>query len=210
MKNIKGKDNENIIDESSDSSSEDDDIEQEVVPRKTHYNELRKEVLKSEFDKNKIFTSNELTSEDKIMRDKVDMIDEWKELKNDYKLVNKAMKAVETMSEGKVPKASDYKAYATITDKYEAFFDEKEIGSNKDYEEEKQSVKDLKGYIFEELGANKTRKKEIEEITSLKRKYDDSEASSSSKRTITNDYIDSLPKDYNPFDDIGDDKKSIV
>jgi hypothetical protein len=207
--------NNKIDDYSSDSSEEDTDIQQ-VVYRKTLYKELRKEVLKNQFDKNKIFNiSEDSTLEENIMRDKVDIADERKQLINDGKLINKAISAVQKMSEGKIPISSEYKAYSTIKNKYDTFFDDEDIGANKNFEEDKGSLDNVKEYVSDELKANRSRKKEIESISfeetkSTKRNFEDTESlssssSSSKKIKTTNDYIDSLPKDYNPFDDIGDD-----
>jgi hypothetical protein len=219
--------NDNLITNDNESSSNEDDYtsnesegsteEQEVVFRKIHYNELRKEVLKNEFDKNKIHTlSDNFSEEDKILREKVDIADERKELKYDLKLVNKAELAVDKMSEGKVPASSEYKAFCTIENKYDTFFEEKEIGDNINYNERKESISSVKEYVVGELKANSQRKKEfssfelLNETQPTKRKFieDDESEMSSPKRVESqspSDYIDSLPQEYNPFDDISND-----
>lgn len=187
--------------------------------RKTYYkNDLRKEILKQEFDKNKIFTtSDNLTEEEKIYKERVDVADEEKELKSDLLATIKAKRAIIKIADNETPKKNEYKSLEKVKEKYESFFEEEEVGTKKEIEEKLNEIDDVQEYISEELNVNRNRYKSLKEIklsteSVLKRKRDpeilsDDEESISSKksRLSISDYIDNLPKDYNPLDDIGDD-----
>lgn len=79
--------------------------------RKTYYkNDLRKEILKQEFDKNKIFTtSDNLTEEEKIYKERVDVADEEKELKSDLLATIKAKRAIIKIADNETPKKMNIK-----------------------------------------------------------------------------------------------------
>lgn len=212
-------DNDNHSDTESESyySNEEESSEKKIEHRKTYFkNDLRKEILKHEFDKNKIFTSSDLlTEQEKIYKERVDISDEKKELKNDYYSVIKGKVAALKIYQNITPKKEEYVGLTKMKDKYEDFFEQEEINRKKEIKVILQELDDAKSYIEEELGANKTRSdllKKLKFNDSLpKRKReseylsDDESTTSKKSRFSTNDYIDNLPKDYDPFEDVGSD-----
>lgn len=100
---------ENHSDTDTDYSSNEEDSQSKIVHRKTYFkNDFRKEGLKYEFNKNKIFTNTDnLTKEEKIYKERVDISDEKRELKYDLLSVIKGKMAILKISQNKIPKKNE-------------------------------------------------------------------------------------------------------
>jgi hypothetical protein len=199
--------------EDNDSSDSTDNSQEKVEYRKTYYSDLRKQTVKFFFDTKKTFTvPDNLSEQDESLRERVDLSDEKRELMSDFSNIMKGKTAVAKINHNVTPKHNEFKAFSLIKNKYREFFDE-DVDSSQPLQE----LDDVKDYISGELKNNVLRHKKLKNITSQsritvinKRKADDvvnsDEESTSSKksRQSPSDYIDNLPVDHNPLDDIGD------
>ena len=191
---------ENYSNSDSESSSSEDEAAK-VVFRKTIYKDLRKQVLKHEFDKAKIFVNPaNSTEQDEIFRERVDLSDENKELRNDFSSVSKGKSAASKISQNVTPESYEFKSFEYKKQKINQLL---------------KNLNEVRNYISEELKINESRSgflKKIKPISEEKGKRkleyssEDEESSSSKKSRLSpSDYVDSLPKDYDPFDDVGTD-----
>lgn len=191
----------------------DDSSQEHVVFRKTYHSDLRIQTVKYLFDINKTFTTpHDLSRQDKRFRDRVDMSDEKKELVSDLNKIIKGETAVNKIHHNETPRFNEFRAFTYIKNKYREFFED-DVDTTQPLEE----LQDVKKYVSEELKNNFLRSKKLKTIMGQsanalehKRKAEspvssDEESTSSKKSRLSpSDYIDDLPTDYNPLDDIGD------
>jgi hypothetical protein len=191
----------------------DDSSQEDVVFRKTYHSNLRIQTVKYLFDINKIFTTPyNLSEQDKKFRDRVDMSDEKKELVSDFNKIIKGETAVKKMHHNETPRFSEFRAFTYIKNKYKEFFED-DVDTTQPLEE----LQDVKNYVSEELKNNfllskklKTTMGQSAKALEHKRKAespvssDDESTPSKKSRLSPSDYIDDLPADYNPLDDLGD------
>jgi len=120
--------------------------------------------------------------------------------------------AVNKIHKNETPKFNEFRAFSFIKKKYNDFFEE-DVDTTQPLEE----LQDVKRYVSDELKNNFLRSKKLKTIMGKsahalehKRKAEspvssDEESTSSKKSRLSpSDYIDDLPTDYNPLDDIGD------
>jgi cysteinyl-tRNA synthetase len=191
----------------------DDSSEEQVVFRKTHHSNLRIQTVKYLFDINKTFTMpHNLSKQDERFRDRVDMSDEKKELVSDLDKIIKGETAVNKIHQNETPRFNEFRAFTFIKNKYKECFED-DVDTTQPLEE----LQDVKKYVSEELKNNLLRSKKLKTIIGQsanalehKRKAespvssDDESTTSKKSRLSPSDYIESLPTDHNPFDDIGD------
>lgn len=100
-------------------------IDKKVEYKRTFYSDKRKQTIKYLFDINKIFTvPDNLSEQDENFRERIDLLDEKKELVSEFKKVKKGKIAVDKVYQNVTPKPYEFIAFKFIKDKYKDFFDD--------------------------------------------------------------------------------------
>lgn len=189
---------------------------------------LKDSVLKKELKKRIQDIDNNSSKEDIVQKEIVDLIEAKKDIKSDIEKVVEATKAIEKISNNETPKKTEFSAYSYIRDQYSEFFN---IDLNSDSESEAQESKqdetenlaNLKDYLSSEFTAStselKKLKKDFSELSvkdstdvsvqgeTTKRKFEESGEEGPSKKSNqgVHDFVENLPTDYNPLDDVSSD-----
>ena len=179
---------------------------------------LRDSVLKDEFQKKIETIDSDSSKKDRILKKIVGCIDAKKDMEEDLTKIQPAREAIRKISNNETPLKKEFDSLCYLQKHYRAYFDDSDSDSGSESNENVnktenkiENIENLGVYLRDECKActkesfgYKNKLTKLTDDTS-KRKLEESGDPESSKKTrqSVHDFVENLPTDYNPLDDIG-------